>query len=142
MLGSIIPRLRRGFLGAGAAVASLALVLLAARLSAPFGRPSQFQIAALIGAIIFEILAIRLAIARYRDAGERALLLAILLAVGLHFLPMGLAFGPLCTGLGIALSISAGVGLWLARSLPLNAMWAVDGVMKIAFGAAMMGVSW
>lgn len=140
--GSIIPSRRRVLLAAGAVIASVALIALASRLSAPFGQPTRLQIQALIAAIIFEAVAIRFAVAKYRTAGERALLLAILFAVGLHFVPMGLAFGPICAVLGLASSTSAATGLWFARSVPLNALWAADGIMKVAFGAAMLGVGW
>lgn len=141
-LGSIIPDRRRMLLAAGAGIASIALIVFASRLSVPFGRPTQLQIEALVGAIIFEAVAIRIAVAKYRKAGERPLLLAILFAVGLHFLPMGLAFGPICAGLGVATSLSAATGLWLARSVSLNGLWAADGIMKVAFGAAMLSVGW
>ncbi len=95
---------------AGGVAASVALILFASALSASPGRPTRLQIAALVGAIVFEAIAIRL------------------------------AYGPLCAALGVASSVSAGTGLWWARSLPLNGVWAADGIMKIAFGAAMLGV--
>ncbi len=141
-LGSVIPTWRRLLLAAGAVIASLALIAWAPRLSAPLGRPTPFQIEALVGAIIFEIVAIRVVVAAYRNDGERSLLLGILFAVGLNFLPMGFAFGPVCAALGVASSTSAATGLWVARWLPLNGLWAADGFMKIVFGAAMLGVGW
>ena len=141
-LGSIVPGRRRILLAAGAVVASVALVVFAPRLSAPLGRPTQLQVEALIGAIVFEVIAIRIAVARYRSAGERSLLLAILFAVGLHFLPMSLAFGPICAGLAVTSTASAAIGLWVAGSVPLNVFWAADGIIKLAFGAAMLGIGW
>ena len=41
---------------------------------------------------------IGIAEAKNKDAGERALLVAILLVVGLHFLPMAVGFG-LCSAI-------------------------------------------
>jgi hypothetical protein len=73
----------------------------------------------------------------YRAAGERSLLLAVLLAVGLHFLPMAVAFGPMCALLGLTLCGSAGIGLWLRTDVPLNRFWASDGLIKMAFGSIM-----
>jgi hypothetical protein len=76
-------------------------------------------------------------VALYREAGERSLLLAILFAVGLHFLPMALAFGPICGALGVALCANAGIGLWMKPDIALNRLWASDGVIKMTFGAMM-----
>jgi hypothetical protein len=140
LLGALLPVYRKVFLGIAVAVASLAMVFLGPGLSASLGPPTRLQLMALIGAILIEGPLIRVAVARYRAAGERPLLLAILFVVGIHFLPMGIAFGPLCMGLGVALCFNAGTGLWLAPSLPLNALWSVDGLLKMAFGAAMIGI--
>jgi hypothetical protein len=135
--GAALPARRRSLLILGGAIATAAIILFAGRLSAPFGRPSQLQLWFLFGSIALEIVLIRLAVARYRLAGERTLLLAILFVVGLHFLPMAVAFGPLCIALGLVLCGCSAIGLWFRPTLPLNRMWALDGVIKIAFGAAM-----
>ena len=137
LAGAAFSERRRFFLILGGAIATMAIVLFAGRLSAPFGRPSQLQVWFLFGSIAVEMVLIRLAVARYRLAGERALLLAILLVVGVHFVPMAVAFGPLCVALGLVLCAWSAMGLWFRPALPLNAMWAVDGIIKIAFGAAM-----
>lgn len=101
VLGAVLPKRRRLLLIVGAAVATIAIVFSAARLSAPFGIPTRFQIGFLFASIGAEAILVRVAVALYREAGERSLLLAILLAVGLHFLPMAVAFGPMCAALGI-----------------------------------------
>jgi len=137
LAGAALPARRRGLLILGGAIATVAIVLFAGRLSAPFGRPSPVQLWFLFGSIALEVVLIRLAIARYREAGERALFLAILFVVGLHFLPMALAFGPLCIALGLVLCVWSAIALWLLPTLPLNGVWAVDGGIKIAFGAVM-----
>jgi hypothetical protein len=136
-LGAALPSRRRLLLIAGAAVASVAIVFLAARLSAPFGIPTRLQILFLFASIGAEAILVRVAVALYREAGERSLLLAILLAVGLHFLPMAVAFGPMCAALGIALCVCAGIGLWLRPDISLNKLWAADGIIKMVFGAIM-----
>ena len=135
--GAVFSERRRFLLIVGGIVATVAIVLFAGRLSAPFGRPSQLQVWFLFGSIALEIVLIRLAVAKYRLAGERTLLLAILFVVGLHFLPMAPAFGPLCIALGLVLCAWSALGLWFRPAIPLNAMWAVDGTIKIVFGAAM-----
>ena len=137
VLGAFFPNQRRLLLIGGAVVATFAIVFLSERLSAPFGAPSRLQLLCLIGSIALEAILIRVAVALYRREGERSLLLAILFAVGLHFLPMAGAFGPACLALAIALCACAGAGLWLRTAIPLNTMWATDGFIKIAFGALM-----
>ena len=135
--GALDPRHRRFLLVFGAAIATLALILFGGQLSAPFGIPSRFQLWSLVGSIAIEGLLIRVAVFRCRAAGERTLLLAILFAVGLHFLPMALAFGPVCVILGVALCACSGFGLWLRPGLALNGLWAADGLLKMACGALM-----
>jgi hypothetical protein len=137
VLGALVPNRRRLLLIIGAAVATIAIVFLAARLSAPFGMPTRLQLWFLFGSISAEAILIRVAVASYRRAGERSLLLAILFAVGLHFLPMAVTFGPVCLLLGVALCVCAGIGLWLRPDSPLNMLWASDGLIKMAFGAIM-----
>lgn len=91
----------------------------------------------LFGSIAAEAILVRVAIRLYRLAGERSLLLGILFAVGLHFLPMAVAFGPACAALGVALCACAGFGLWVRPAIGLNTLWASDGIIKMAFGATM-----
>jgi hypothetical protein len=140
MLGAVLPNRRRLLLIVGAAVATIAIILSAARLSAPYGIPTRLQIWFLFASIVAEAILVRVAVALYREAGERSLLLAILLAVGLHFLPMAVTFGPLCAALGVTLCICAGIGLWLRTDIALNKLWASDGLIKMAFGAIMFWV--
>jgi hypothetical protein len=138
VLGALLQNRRRSLLIFGAAVATIAMVFLAARLSAPFGAPSRLQLWFLFGSIGAEAILVRAAVALYRQAGERSLLLAILFTVGLHFLPMAVAFGPICAALGVTLCVCAGIGLWLRPGIPLNGLWASDGFIKMAFGAIML----
>lgn len=138
VLGAIFPNKRRSLLILGAAVATFALILLAARLAAPLGAPTRIQFWFLFGSIVAEAILVRIAVALYRQAGERSLLLAILFAVALHFLPMTVAFGPICGVMGLTLCVCAGFGLWLMPGVRLNALWALDGLVKMAFGAIML----
>jgi hypothetical protein len=120
VLGALLPKRRRLLLIIGAAVATIAIVFLAAPLSAPFGKATRLQLWFLFGSISAEAILIRVAVALYRRADERSLLLAILFAVGLHFLPMAIAFGPLCAALGVTLCLCAGIGLSPRPGIPLN----------------------
>jgi hypothetical protein len=138
VLGSVVPTLRRSLLAAAVVLATASIVVFGPALSASMGGPTPTQLWFLVGAIALEALFIGLAVAKYRRAGERALLLAILFAVGLHFLPMAGAFGPICAALGVTLCVTAGYGLWLRPSLQLNGLWLVDGLLKATFGAIML----
>jgi len=40
--------------------------------------------------------------------------------------------------LGLTLCVCAGVGLWLRPGIPLNRLWALDGLIKMAYGAIML----
>src|SRR5262245_39784382 len=115
-----------------------ALVLFGGRLMAPFGNPTRLQLWFLFGSIALEIVLFRFAWPRYRRAGERSARLASLFIVGLHFLPMAVAFGPMCLTLGLLLCLCSGAGLWLRPDLSLNRLWAADGLLKIGFGSVMM----
>jgi hypothetical protein len=77
-------------------------------------------------------------VARYKSAGERTFLLMILFVVGFHFLPMAVAFGPLCAVLGVSAMANAGFGLWARREIALSQLWILDGVLKIGFGSLML----
>lgn len=138
VLGAFLPNRRRSLLISGAALATIAMIFSAAPLSAPLGTPTRFQLWFLFASIGAEAILVRVAVALYRQAGERSLLLAILFAVGLHFLPMAVAFGPICAALGVTLCGCAGSGLWLRPGIPLNRLWASDGFIKMAFGVIML----
>ena len=75
---------------------------------------------------------------RLRVRDERTRDLGTLLVVGLHFLPMGIAFGPWIVALGLAASGLAAIGLLAAPAVPLRLLWGSDGVLKLAAGALML----
>jgi hypothetical protein len=135
--GALFPSKRDFSLFCAFVVATVALVLFGGRLMAPFGNPTRLQLWFLFGSIALEIVLFRFAWPKYRRAGERSARLASLFIVGLHFLPMAVAFGPMCLTLGLLLCLWSGTGLWLRPGLSLNALWAADGLLKIAFGSAM-----
>jgi hypothetical protein len=120
LAGALFPSKRSFLLILGFIVAGVMIVLFAARLTASFGNPAPVQLWFLFGAIAFEFVLIRFTNARYRQKGEQALLLATLFVVGLHFLPMAVAFGPVCFALGLVLCAWSGIGLRFAVDLPLD----------------------
>src|SRR5215471_9737894 len=136
--GAVFPSKRDFLLICAFVVASVTLVIFAGRLMAPFGNPTRLQLWFLFGSIALEIVLFRFAFPKYRRRGERSARLASLFIVGLHFLPMTVAFGPMCLTLGAVLCLCSGAGLWLNPGLSLNGFWAADGLIKIAFGLVMM----
>ncbi|MCC5581758.1 hypothetical protein IMZ11_39775 [Microtetraspora sp. AC03309] len=102
------------------------------------GSPSFAHIAGLVGSFVIEAGLIYLVLTKNKDADERTLILSIFFVVGLHFLPMGLAHGPLITILGVLTAINALVGLRLARKAPTPVFGVVDAVLKLGFGAVML----
>jgi uncharacterized protein DUF6609 len=135
-LGGAFPRWRKALLALGAALAIIALIVVGPHIQAE--NPSRLQVWFLFGSIALEVVLIRGAFALYKAHGERKLMLAILLAVGIHFVPMAGAFGPLCAVLAIFCMGNAAIGLYLSRPTPLKAFWTADGILKILFGAMMM----
>ena len=132
--GALFPTKRDFSLFCAFVVATIALVIFGGRLMAPFGNPTRLQLWFLFGSIALEIILFCFVLPKYRRAGERSARLGSLFIVGLHFLPMAVAFGPMCLALGVVLCFCSGVGLWLKPSLSLNGLWAADGLLKIASG--------
>jgi hypothetical protein len=141
IFGALWPRRRMAMLIAGGTGATLAIILTADLLTRPLGVPTRTQFWALAAAIALEIVLIGIVVARYKRAGERPFLLAILLVVGLHFLPMAITFGPLCAVLGLCAMANAGIGLSISRDISLNRLWVIDGVLKLSFGSFMFAVA-
>jgi len=126
---------------AGGVGATVAIILTANVLTRPLGVPTRLQFWALAAAIALEIVLIRVVVARYKRAGKRPFLLAILFVVGLHFLPMAITFGPLCAVLGLCAMANAAIALWAQRDIPLNRVWIIDGALKLSFGSLMFTVA-
>lgn len=53
----------------------------------------------------------------------------------MHFIPMALAFGPLCAALGGCTAANGSTGLWIARRAAPRYFWSVDGGLKVCLGA-------
>jgi hypothetical protein len=141
ILGGVFPRQRKWLLSLGGVTATIAIILFAHKLTRPLGLPTNMQVGALYGAMLLEALLIGVVVARYKRAGERTLLLAILVVVGVHFVPMAIAFGPLCAALGVSAVTNAGVGLWVKKNVSLNYYWIIDGALKMGFGGVMFSLA-
>jgi hypothetical protein len=139
VLGALIPRWRMTVLWIGFGAAMIALVV-GRRFAKGLPQPGVLPVAALVLAIVLEIVAFRVLIPRLRLRGERALLDGSLAIVGVHFLVMVPSFGPLVGVLGI-LCLSNAALAWRFVSYPIGHAWFVDGLMKTALGGAMLFTS-
>lgn len=100
-------------------------------------RPTNVQIIVLWLSIAAEM-AVFFLIFPHLVLDQRAMTLAGLAVVGAHFLPMIVSFGPLVAWLGIACLGVTAIGALLPQ-IPLTAVTATDGALKLAFGLSMLG---
>ncbi|CAM3446131.1 DUF6609 family protein [Stackebrandtia soli] len=135
LLGWLLPRWWVPLAIGGGAAGIIASGLSA--LLPSLGTPSWIHIAALAGSIVLEMGLIYLVVSRYKDADERTMILAILFVVGLHFITMGAAHGPLIAILGVVTAANAAIG-WYAKAVPLRVLGIVDALLKLGFGAVML----
>ncbi len=87
-------------------------------------------------AVAFEVIAIVAAV--FTVADERRLLALVLLIVAVHFAIMGGSHGPLMLGFAAAGILNAVAALAL-RAAPIRIFILVDGLLKLAFGAYVLG---
>ena len=138
--GASLPRARNILVAAGLALASIVTAIAAPGLTHPLGTPSGLQILVLAGSVLLEMILIQAVVRYVYHLGERTIVLSVLLVVGLHFLPMAFAFGPIIGILGVLTILNAGVGLWLRPNMNLSILWFFDGLLKLASGITMMVV--
>ena len=138
--GAALPRTRNVLLALGLALASVATAIAAPSLARPLGVPTWQQILVLAGAVLLEIILIPAVVRGVRHRGERITILSVLMVIGLHFLPMIVAFGPIIGFLGILTILNASAGLWLRPTMDLSIFWFFDGLLKLACGITMLVV--
>ncbi|GGP10981.1 hypothetical protein LDL08_28610 [Nonomuraea glycinis] len=101
------------------------------------GTPSIAQIGGLVGAFVLEGGLIYLVLTKTKDADDyQTTILWILFVVGVHFVPMGLAHGPLISMLGVLTMANAYAGMRLKAPLPVFGV--IDALLKFGFGAVML----
>ncbi|GAA4559187.1 DUF6609 family protein [Planotetraspora kaengkrachanensis] len=135
LLGWIVPKI-----WIPSAIAGGAVGLTASGLSAllpSLGTPSIVQISALVFSFLVELGLIAFVLTRFKEADQRTQILAILLVVGLHFIIMGPAHGPLMALLGVVTVANALLGMRII-ALPLRIFGVVDGLLKFGFGMVML----
>jgi hypothetical protein len=139
VLGSFSNRARMPLTYVGFGAATLALVL-GGRLAVGLPHPAVEQVAALIFAIVLEIIAFVVLMPRARSRGDRAVIVTTLAIVGAHFIIMLPAFGPLIGVLGFLCLVNAAAA-WRKLMYPSSAAWLVDGAMKLLLGAILLVTS-
>jgi hypothetical protein len=137
-IGTIWPWARQILMAAGLAVASLVTSLFAVKLARPLGSPTMLQIGVLAGSVLVETILIGVTGRLLQKHSRRTFELTVLFIVGLHLLPMSVAFGPLVAVLGLLSILNASVGLWLAHKTDLLVFWGIDGTFKMVLGAIML----
>jgi hypothetical protein len=139
ILGTALPTLRMTLTYVGFAAGTLALIL-GGRLVVGLPAPSRLQVTSLVLAIALEIVMFVLLMPLARRQGERAVLVATLAIVSVHFLVMLPAFGTLIAVLGILCLLNAAIA-WRNPSYSIDLAWFLDGGMKLGLGILLVMTS-
>jgi hypothetical protein len=102
-----------------------------------YGKPTPLQSGAIYAALILAVLLLVGLFVFIPDYGSRTFLLLMLLIIGIDFIPLSIAAGPLMLLLAALCILNALLGLWL-QSLSFTIFTGVDGVLKIIFGILML----
>ncbi len=137
LLGAVIRGSRMLLLWTGLALGMVA-IFLGGGFQAGLPPPNMIQVGSLVLAILLEAIAFATVMPRVRPRGEQALLATSLLVVGLHFLVMLPAFGPLIGLLALLCTLNAVAAF---RMPDYRAAWPVDGLLKLAFGLWLLSTS-
>jgi hypothetical protein len=139
--GLLGPQWMYRVFAAGFGAAFVALALFRRRLTRPLGVLTRTQRLAMPAAISLEIALIILVLLVFRadlaQGQTRNFTLAILLAVGVHFLVFALSSGPLMLWLAALCCANALLGMAMP-TLPLAGIWIADGSLKLAVGIVML----
>ena len=92
-------------------------------------------------AFAIEALLVNIVLRKVPDVDSRQFWLWILFIVGAHFLVLGFSHGPVCAALAVLCMGNALIGLRL-KNTNFRIFWAVDGVLKILGGGAMVWLSY
>lgn len=136
-------RFRIAALIAGAALGVLVMAVGGATkiIFAGIGYPQWWQWAVLGLAVLIEGYLVNVVVEKNPDRDSREFWMWMLFVVGAHFLVLTASHGPICGALGLLCMVNALVGLH-SRRVPFRVFWAIDGVLKIGAGSAMVGLSY
>lgn len=140
-LGSRKWRLVWLVIGAGLGVVAMAVGGITKVIFAGLPYPAIWQWVVLGLAFAVEALLVNIVLRRHPDVTSRPFWMWILFIVGAHFLVLGPSHGPICALLAVLCMANALIGLRLS-TVDLRVFWAIDGVLKLAAGVAMVTVSY
>jgi hypothetical protein len=103
--------------------------------------PAIWQWIVLGVAFLVEGWLVSIVVRQFPDMSDRRFWLWMLVIVGAHFLILGFSHGPICAVLAVLCMINAFIGL-LLPAVDFRIFWAIDGVLKILAGAAMIATSY
>lgn len=102
-----------------------------------YGRPTTVQLIAIYVALVLGVLLLIGLFVFMPDYGSRNFLLVLFLIIGIVFIPLGIASGPLMLLLAGLCIVNALLGLWL-HSISFSIFGLVDGVLKFIFSGLML----
>jgi hypothetical protein len=102
--------------------------------------PPVWQWVVLGVAFLVEGWLVSLVVRRIPDLDSRRFWMWMLIVVGAHFLILGFSHGPVCALLALLCILNAWIGL--RSRADFRIFWAIDGILKIAAGVAMMVLSY
>lgn len=103
-------------------------------------QPAIWQWVVLGLAFLVEGYLVSVVVRKFPDIDSRQFWMWMLFIVGAHFLILGASHGPICALLAVVCMVNALIGL-RATKLDFRVFWAIDGVLKIAAGTAMVLLS-
>ena len=127
--------------GAGLGIAAMAVGGATKLIFAGLPYPTIWQWVVLGAAFAIEMLLVNIVLRKVPDVTSHAFWMWILFIVGAHFLVLGASHGPICAVLAVACMVNALIGLRFPAT-DLRVFWAVDGVLKVGAGVAMVMISY
>jgi hypothetical protein len=127
--------------GAGLGVAVMAVAGATKIAFDGIGYPAIWQWIVLGVAFVVEGWLVSIVVRRIPDLESRRFWLWMLVIVGAHFLILLPSHGPICGALALLCMLNAAIGL-RAPTVDFRVFWAIDGVLKIGAGVAMVLVSY
>ena len=103
--------------------------------------PAIWQWIVLGLAFVVEGWLVSIVVRKFPDLDSRQFWMWMLVIVGAHFLILGFSHGPICALLALLCMGNALLGLRL-KSIDFRVFWAIDGVLKLGAGVAMVAVSY
>lgn len=127
-------------IGAGLGVVAMAVGGATKLIFAGLPYPPIWQWVVLGVAFLVEGWLVSIVVRRIPDLESRRFWMWMLVIVGAHFLILGFSHGPVCALLALLCIINAWIGL--RSRADFRIFWAIDGILKVAAGVAMIALSY